>query len=114
MSALPQESQPRMALRLANDVRGAVAEFKRDVKVLSQREGLRWVIDAVEHLHDEPLLGAAKVRHLLMAVDRIGEHKARKLLTASQVYDHDKRLRDLTARQRYLLAYLLSTEGWRS
>jgi hypothetical protein len=39
--------------------------------------------------------------------------KARKLIQAAQIYNGDKRLRDLTARQRGLLVDLLVSEGWK-
>jgi hypothetical protein len=113
MTAVRDPGQRMHALQHANDVRSCVAGFKRETASLPREEAVVAVIDAIEHRHADPLLGAARVRHLLMSIDHIGETKARKLIHVAQVYSGDKRLRDLTARQRGLLVQVLLHEKWR-
>lgn len=112
MAAVRDPEQLKAALASANETRSCIAEFKRDTAVLPRHEAVLAVIEAVETRYEERL-GAARVRHLLTAVGGIGDQKARKLLTVSDIYNHDKRLRDLTARQRALLVSWLETQGWR-
>jgi hypothetical protein len=113
MTAVKDPQQARDALLLANDTRLGVATLKREIRALPQHEAVLVVIDALEHRHDDPLLGAARVRHLLCSVTYFGDVRARKLIQAAQVYNGDKRLRELTARQRGLLVDLLIREGWK-
>ena len=113
MTAIRDPEQPKRALKHANDVRLCVAEFKREIAGLARHEAILAVIDAVDTRHSEKLLGAAKVRHLLVGVAGIGDTKARKLLQVAEIYNGDKRLRELTARQRMLLVTCLELQGWR-
>lgn len=113
MTAVRDPEQALSALQHANEVRAHVSVFKRETAALPHHEAVIAVIDAIEHRHGEKLLGAARVRHLLTSIDRIGDVNARKLIQASQVYNGEKRLRDLTARQRGLLVSLLTDEGWK-
>lgn len=113
MTAVRDPQQPFEALKLANDVRIHISAFKHEIATLPQHEAVVRIIDAIEERHAEKLLGAARVRYLLTAIDRIGDEKARKILMVAEVYNHDKRLRDLTARQRKLLVSVLERCGWR-
>jgi hypothetical protein len=106
-------AQHMEALAHANEVRTGVAEFRREIAGLDRHDAILAVIDLIESRHDDRLLGAAKVRQILMAVTGFGEDKARRLMIAAQVYSGEKRLRDLTARQRGLLATILTSEGWK-
>lgn len=49
-------------------------------------------------------IGGARARTLLLAVPRVGDTKVRLLLAAVNVRDTNRRLRELTVRQRYALA----------
>jgi hypothetical protein len=113
MTAVKDPQQARDALQVANDIRLGVAAFKRETRALPQHEAVLAVIDALQRRYDDPLLGSARIRHLLRSVAFVGEVKARKLIQAAEVYNGDKRLRDLTARQRGLLVDLLASEGWK-
>lgn len=113
MAALRDPEQMRHALKLANDTRLCVAKFKREIDGLPRHEAIVRVIEAIDTRYDEKLLGAAKIRHLLIGIAGIGETKARKLLTVAEIHNSDKRLRDLTARQRKLLVTWLELQGWR-
>jgi uncharacterized protein YgbK (DUF1537 family) len=113
MTALRDPQQPMRALALANDVRTHIADFKHEIAALPQHEAVVRVIDAIENRHGEKLLGAARVRYLLIGIARIGDEKARKILMIAEIYNQDKRLRDLTARQRTLLVSVLERCGWR-
>jgi ATP-dependent protease Clp ATPase subunit len=113
VTAIREPNQAMEALQRANDVRLRVAAFKREIAGLERWEAIVKVIDAIDARYNDPLLGAARVRHLLVGIAGIGDHKARKILTAAQVYNHDKRLRDLTLRQRKLLVGVLESAGWR-
>jgi hypothetical protein len=109
-TTLPQHMQ---ALEHANDVRLRVAAFKRDTAKLPHHQAVLAVLAVLEHRHEDPLLGGARVRHLLMSIPRVGDTKARKLIHVAQIYNGEKRLRDMTSRQRTLLAQLLEGEGWK-
>jgi mannitol/fructose-specific phosphotransferase system IIA component len=113
MTALVGIDQRRAALKLANATRLEVAGFKRDIDGLPRHEAIVKVVDAIARRYDEKLLGAAKIRHLLIGIAGVGDMKARKILQVAQIYNGDKRLRDLTARQRNLLVELLEQQGWR-
>jgi hypothetical protein len=106
-------TQPMQALVHANEVRTGVADFRRETATLERYDAIVTVIDAIKSRYDDKVLGAAKVRHLLMAIPWIGEDKAHRLLITAQVSNYDKRLRDLTARQRNLLVDILTREGWK-
>src|SRR5439155_15971209 len=95
------------------EVRTGVADFRRETASLERYDAIVTVIDVIESRYDDKVLGAAKVRHLLMAIPWIGEGKAHRLLITAQVNNYDKRLRDLTARQRNLLVDIRTREGWK-
>lgn len=101
------------ALKVANEMRSGMAEFRRSIAELPQHEGVVAVAEAIETRHDEPLLGAIRIKTLLTSIDLIGDAKARKMLMLAGVLNHDKRLRDLTERQRHVLVGALEWCGWR-
>jgi hypothetical protein len=113
MTTIPQKMQ---ALSLANERRIGAAEFKRETSVLGTRGAARRVALVLEAQEDDPVMGSAKIRHLLTCVPNLGQKKAGKLLAAVHAQNGDKRLRDLTYRQRVGLALMLRTwaERWSS
>lgn len=107
------QPQHLIALARAQEKRLGVAAFKRSLHGLSQLDAVERVINAIEEHHDDHILGSVRVRHLLLAIPHVGDTKVAKLTKVAQVYNADKRLRDLTIRQRSLLAALLKTQAWR-
>lgn len=104
MTALPQHMQ---ALADANVKRKAVAGFKNRVRALPARDAAELVADAIECDYQDPFIGCIRTRALLLAIHRMGDMKASKCLTLAGVAHHDKRLRDLTPRQRKAVALQL-------
>jgi hypothetical protein len=96
-----QPSQPRQALDRANKVRAAAAELKREVKAgkLTVRQAL-----------SDERAGAVTVIDLLRCQAGVRLYTAAKLLEAKAMEDpanripSSKRVRDLTDRQRGLIA----------
>ena len=114
MTALRDPQQAMEALKLANETRSCIAEFRREIASVPRHEGVLKVIEAIELHHADKLLGAAKVMSILVSIDRIGTEKAHKLMLVAQIFNYDKRLRELTGRQRKLLIDLLEHQGWRA
>lgn len=113
MTALRDPRQAMEALKIANDVRLRIAEFRRTVASLPQHEGVIAVADAIENRNEETVLGSVRIRHLLLSIDLIGDAKARKMLLLAGIANPDRRLRDLTERQRHVLIGALEWCGWK-
>lgn len=97
---LPQRME---ALRHANEVRGARARLKRDLK--AGRQPVHELL-----LHPPECLGTAKVFDLLLAVPKCGRVKAGKVLKACSI-SPSKSVGGLSPRQRADLARVL--RAWR-
>lgn len=104
MAALPQHMQ---ALANANEIRLGVAAAKQRVKALPPRAGAELVADIVENDYADPVIGTVRMYPLLVSVKKIGDEKARTCLKAAGVMYYEKRLRDLTKRQRDAVALQL-------
>jgi len=107
-----------LALELANQTRLAGRELRERLRVLPRREGYA---EVARLLCDEPeTIGALPVHKLLEAIPRVGPEKVRRLLVKQRVWPL-RRVRELTARQREVLAVALVAEserlewlgGWR-
>lgn len=109
------QSQPMQALTRANDVRRNTAELKNQIRALSPRAGAELAADIIENDEDE-LCGAIRILALLLCVRRLGEHKVMKCLITAGIVNADRRLRDLTPRQRKAVAaqVRLWSAGFRS
>lgn len=92
-AATLERPQPLQALALANQVRTAGAELKRDLA-----DGKIGLAGA---LRDPRAQGVPAV-NLLIALPGVGKVRARKVLTSNHIV-LDRRVRDLTGRQRELL-----------
>lgn len=101
MTAMPQHMQ---ALQYANQIRCANAAWVRTVAAMSPRAGAEFVADAIECDYDHESLGTLAVNRALLAVHRLGQHKAERCLRAAGVANEAKKLRDLTKRQRVAVA----------
>jgi hypothetical protein len=109
MTAPPQHEQ---ALALANEIRRGVRAFVRETRALPRREAANVLADAFELDYEDRILGAARVRFLLTAPPNLYERSVEKLLAlASCAKNADVRLRDLTPRQRTIIATQLRLWG---
>jgi hypothetical protein len=94
------------ALNNANRVRLKRAKDKRDIQSLPRPEAMAVCADILESLPDH--WGKATPLELLMAVKRVGRFYALSILRRAGVPEH-RRLNELTARQRSVLADTLRT-----
>jgi hypothetical protein len=110
MTALRDPEQAMAALKLANNTRMHIAGFKRDIARRTHRAAIAALIDVLltPPTEEDGLLAAGRVKHLLCAIPAVGESKAAKMMYVAEIHRHDKRLRELTERQRSLLAGVLS------
>lgn len=99
---------------LAHETRTGIAEFRRTAAALPPVEAARTVARAVKLDHQDRILGAARIGHLLKCVPRLGEGKVAKCLIFARVNDVRTRLRDLTVEQRELVVLQLEllAEMW--
>lgn len=117
MTAISQDrkAQQMQALENANEIRCGVRAFVRETRTLSRREAANVVADVFHLDYEDRILGAGRVRLLLDAAPRLQQKsKERLLVLASCSKDPGLRLRDLTARQRNVIAAQLRLwgEGW--
>lgn len=96
--------QRMSALARANEVRIENAQVLAEIHGLSYREGMRRVAGL---LAEPGTCGALPVYRLLMAPRRIGASKVATILRAAGVVSGDRRVRELSPRQRDMLAGLL-------
>ena len=102
---MPLVEQRMAALRMANDVRLTNARVRRQVGMLGQRDGMLAVADLLERL--DPSASAMPISRLLRSVHRLGDRKARRLLNHAGIVSGDRRVDQLTVRQRACLATAL-------
>lgn len=103
MTPMPQHLQ---AINKANETRRGIADFRRAVRAAGSAEGARMVARAIEFDHDT-VLGGARVGVLMRAIRSIGTDKVYRGLIAAGVPSGDKKLRDMTERQREAVAIQL-------
>lgn len=101
----PFTLQRRNALERANETRLAQARIKLNIMSMSRLEGCRLVAAML----DDPtgFVPSMRVGHLLHAPSRVGGKSVRKWLGKAQVGSADRRVSELSARQRVVLAGLL-------
>ena len=107
MTAIPQHMK---ALASANEKRLGTAELRRQIRALGPAEGALTLARAIEHDHDDRIIGSGRIGHLMRAVPRLGHAKVTKCLLAAGVHNHERRLRELTPRQRG--AVVIQLEMW--
>lgn len=100
-------TQSMQALELANEVRRGVRAFIRETRQLPPREAANVIADAIDLDHEDRILGAARVRDLLGAVPKLYTVSVEKVLVLASCAASDKRLRELTYRQRTLISSAL-------
>lgn len=106
MTTAEKVRQQQDALTLANHVRLQCSRIKTEIAGLSQRDGCLRVAAMLDSPVDGPA-GALRVGALLESVHRLGLHKSARLLRDAGVFSPQRRVRDLTGRQRRALAGLL-------
>lgn len=102
----PRIEQREKALERAQSVRLAKAETRRHISDLPEPESLRFV---AQHLADEKSdrLDAFKIAELLGTIPKVGKSKAAMLAAQAERLEPMKRVRQLSMRQRGVLAQVL-------
>lgn len=93
------EGQRTAALALANQVRVANARTLKEIRRAPYVDGMVHVMDILSGDVTGPV-GQIRIGRLLLCPRGLGEGKAQKLLRAAGIYNGDRRLRQLTPRQR--------------
>lgn len=97
--------QRTKALVIANDVRLARAQIKRNVSRLPQTDGRGLVADLLEYPSGH--VPGIAVGALVRSVQGVGAHRCGTWLRACDVRSLDTKVRDLSERQRLGLANIL-------
>jgi hypothetical protein len=100
------------ALLRANEIRSKCSVYKREIAALPADVGTWRVMELLEEPVTGPL-GSIRTITLLMSIRRLGNQKARNLLSRAGVVSGDRRLSELTARQREALRTRLEDRVWR-
>lgn len=100
-----RQAQSLSALARANEIRCANAETKRMIRALASGDGRELVADILEDpgLPSLPI-SSLPVGRLLATVNRLGSAKTLRLLRHANINSWDRKVRDLTVRQRADLA----------
>lgn len=105
MTTAEREQQRTDALALANYVRIANANLRRELAFLSHRDGCERV--AALLLEPSGPVLSFPIGRLLTCIDRIGESGMTRYLRAADIFSTTKRVSALTQRQREALARVL-------
>lgn len=100
------------ALKTANEHRSIIADFKRRLHALTCHEGAALLSDCLRNYNDErddPAFGAMQIQAALLSVRGIGRTKASIIIRQANVHALSRRVRDLTDRQRAVIAEALET-----
>lgn len=103
-AAVPDRAQAMAALKLANVVRLENAKTVRRIASLPYVDGIDAVIALLEDGDEKGPLGALPIGRLLAAPRWMGEERAHVLLRAVMIASADRRLRQVTMRQREQMA----------
>jgi hypothetical protein len=103
-----KSAQQLNALFLANTMRLAAAEFKRELSRLDRHAGACRLASVLSDDCDGPL-GALQIQAALRALRGIGSEKASRIARWADVTVASRRIRDLTPRQRAVIANALET-----
>lgn len=99
--------QQMAALALANAVRTANANTLKGIGAMPYLDGIDAVIGLLRDADEKGPLGVLTIRRLLMSPAKFGEGKVTDLLRAAGIGTGDRRLRQLTRRQRDALVFHL-------
>ena len=99
----PAQEQRESALAKANRHRTAVAETRREIAAMDRVEATFYLADLIEFTDDTRLL-SGRLNHYLTSIPGRGPNYSTRVLAELGVRVANKRLRDLTDRQRQILA----------
>lgn len=99
------------ALNKANSYRLAVSVKKRELYELDFHAGRKALADLIENC-DDPALLSGRLADYLRAPRRTGKEKSGRIMRDMGIRRADCRLRDLTTRQRQIIAYAV-VNGYR-
>jgi hypothetical protein len=108
MGVVAYKQQHMLALERANAARTAMMAERKRLKALSYDEGCLEV--SLLLLHPPQQFQAFKMLHLLGSIQSVGPKRARIWLRRIGCRSFDYRLRELTERQRRLLAEILRVD----
>ena len=103
----PTFDQRMAALALANAVRTSNANTLKRIASMPYLDGIDAVIELLRDADEKGPFGVLTIRRLLLAPAKFGEGKVNDLLRAAGIGTGDRRLRQLTRRQREKLAFHL-------
>ena len=96
-----------VALAKANEVRFANADLVKLIRESGADQGRSVVASTLEDLGGDDPVGGMPIRRLLLAIPKFGEKRAGRYLRAVGLFTGDRRVRELSDRQRAKLAALL-------
>jgi hypothetical protein len=100
--------QRMAALEKANTMRSRMLAVKVDLRSRSPLKARAHVAGLLRDC--DPSIGPMKLRLLLGALPKVGQAKSQAILCAIDVRNGDRRVDELTDRQRLMLASILSAE----
>lgn len=104
-AAVPERTAQRMAsLKLANTVRITNAKALKQIAEKPCVDGIDAVIAILKDGDEKGPIGALPIGRLLTAPRRIGDERMRVVLRTASILSADRRLRQITMRQRRILA----------
>lgn len=103
--AVSVREQRMDALAAANEIRLGIARVRAEVFALEQPAGCEEVAGLLEN--PDETVSAMKIGTLLLSVRKFGRQRVGRLLSMAEVRSMDRRVRDLSERQRRVLAGLL-------
>lgn len=107
MTALPQHMR---ALERAEQQKVAKGNLTRSIRSLPPGASARKTAEVIETSHTDPVIGRVRLRYLLLAIPRMGDHNIGRCMRAAGIYGQTKRLNELTPRQRG--AVVIQLEMW--
>lgn len=110
MTPAERTQQRHDALQRANRVRVLCGQFTTRLSAMPQDDAINEAIDLLDDI--DMLEAAMPVRRLLYAIPRVGMNKGMIVLRRAGIMNADRRVRDLTLRQRRALADVLERHGW--
>lgn len=109
MSTVRQQAQSREALAIANDVRRTVANLRREIGLLPRQEAADRVADEIMDLSSP--LQSTTVARAAMSVPKFGIDRLGRLVREAGLVTADRRVWDLTPRQRSAVAGFMRSHG---
>jgi cytolysin (calcineurin-like family phosphatase) len=103
-------AQRQAALTRANEIRTGKARLKRALNALPTRQAATQIAQLLETR--DPIANRCTVRELTRACRGIGDLKTSRLVHLAAISTMDKRIHELTDRQRNMLAFALRSGRW--